>query len=178
MKKALSVLLTAVLLLGLAAPAAFAAPAYAGTDPQQTLKVGEEATLTPAHSCPGPVKDPRRDTFLMYWDVEDTLSAFYVNFRPETYVDTNLLKGIWQADSSTLGNGALTVEAVAAGEVTVYVECQDCGWAWAYPFVIEEAEKPIVDPEPNNLCKILRIWWTDLKWTWDYEIHPFFKFLF
>lgn len=183
MKKALSVCLIAALIVSVAAPLALAAKPDTGYNKgQETLPemtIGDEATLTPTHACTAKPKDPRRDEgeFLLFWDVEAEMSGFRVNFRPEKPVDDNLLKGIFDASSSSLGNDGMVIEAIYAGDVTIWWECQDCGDSYAYKLTIKVPEPEPID-DNDNFLGILRIWWTDLKSTWDYNIHPFLKYVY
>jgi len=182
MKKALSALLVAVVVLGLAAPLAFASPpataTYAGTldpasatlylapDPADPSQVSEIDVIIPggAHAC--------SSSCLVYWDIMDTLGNNLVNFRPEDYLIPTP-----RPDNTTVGDLFMTLIARAEGTVTVYAECTECDKYWTIEITVIPPEEEIID-DGNDLISILRSWWFDLKWTWDYQIHPFFKYIY
>jgi len=190
MKKALSVLLAAAVLFSFAAPAVFAAPNIVGTlEPK-------EATL---YLKPDPGADPPQAKYVnvllpadkhidcgaecrIYWDVTETLGGNYVTFRP---IESDYEPETPRDDNTTYGTelmelGAYAVNpALAPGvptKVTVYAQCQVCLQAWTIEITIFPPEEEV--PERDDLFYILRSWWYDLKWTWDYQIHPFFKYCY
>ena len=171
MKKALSFLLAAMLLLGVAAPMAFAADISITADKTE-LTVGNPfdaaaatATLSHTHAC---VAD-----CLIYWDVDG--NVFPVTFRPENYDDA-----LPRPDNTTKGDDTMAVEALAtlteSTTVKITMECQDCGDTGSIELTI--TVEPPEDIPDDDFLSILRIWWHDLKWTWNYEIHPFFKYVY
>ena len=174
MKKALSILLAAAVILGVAAPMAFAAQYSPGSvelwldnpDPAKP----DTAELIHTHNCTA-TEDPPKDA-LIYWDVTSFFSGFRVNFRPRPYNPT-----LPRPDNNTLGTGIMEIQAVASGTVTIVAECQECGdiiGRWD----ITINPPPTPDVPTDDVLYILRIWWHDLKWTWDYQIHPFFKYVY
>ncbi|MCL1951993.1 MAG: hypothetical protein FWF60_04115 [Oscillospiraceae bacterium] len=188
MKKALSVLLAAAAVLSLAAPMAFAVPAafagdlnpatatlYLEPDPADPSQKSEINVYLPAShtTC-----DPDA---LVYWDVMDITGNVLVGFRPQDYdVPTSRPDNTTWVKVGGVATGAdmyMTLFARAAGTVTVYAECQGrCHDAWQIAVTIippEEKEK-----KPDSLLDILKTWWFDLKWTWDFQIHPFFKYVY
>jgi hypothetical protein len=192
MKKALSALLAVAVVLSLAAPLVSAATVEGTVTaaPAVTeIKVGEEIKLTPADFTAN--QDTGTNPYgLLYWDVKGD-DNFCVVFRPETVVDESLLVGIFKPSNSTqvvTGNdGSMIIQGIAAGTVTIYVESVDGRdengvpreptWTATYTLTIKAEDDP--PPEPgNDLLDILRTWWFDLKWTWDYQIHPFFKYVY
>ena len=181
MKKALSALLVAAAIFGLAAPLAFAAPTtFAGTlvPATATIYMKPDPAAVPAQSSFVDVALPATHTgcaadCLLYWDVTDTLSKNLVTFRPARYLAT---PGTPIDINNTYGAETMQLGAYAPGTVTVYAECQECKKAWSCVItVVAEDEPPI--PE-DSLIYILKSWWFDLKWTWDYQIHPFFKYIY
>lgn len=188
MKKALSVLLAAVLLFVFAAPTVFASFAppddgLATTHAAQEVKIKEKITITPAHTCTATNDDgtfgtEKRDRNLLYWDTMEDTAVAVVGFKPNVKVDMNeyILWGIWDASNSTLGNDPMDIDGRAEGTVTVYWECVDCGHAEGYPVTV--LPEDIEDPSGGDDLCILRVWWNDLKYTWDYNIHPFFKYVY
>ena len=131
------------------------------------LKVGipfvaADATATfsvTTHACLG------ADLFLLFWDVTD--NVYPVVFRPGN--------NTWGA------TGKLTVEAKSALtadiSTTIYAECQDCG-ARSNQITLNIEVEENDEREEDSLLYILTKWWHDLKWTWDYQIHPFFKYIY
>jgi len=182
MKKALSALLVAVVVLGLAAPLAIAAPNIVGPlDPASaTIYLQPDPDAVPAQSSSIDVLLPASHTGCgaacrIYWDVVDTLGNNLVGFRPEDYI-TNNLQPTPRPDNTSIGDMFMTLFARAEGTVTVYAECQVCGDAWSIEVTVVAPE--IIEDPPFGLFEILRSWWYDLKWTWDYQIHPFFKYCY
>ena len=189
MKKALSVLLAAAVILGLAAPVAFAEPEVAAAAPATfagplvpaaaTIYLEPDPAAVPAQSSFVDVAIPASHTgcsaaCTIYWDVTVTLNKNLVTFRPQRYL---LTPGTPIDINNTFGNAeTMRLGARQEGTVRVYAECQECKQAWYIDITIV----PPADPEvpPDDLLYILKTWWYDLKWTWDYQIHPFFKYVY
>jgi len=130
------------------------------------VKADATAVFTPTHTC---VAD-----FLLFWDVVG--NVYPVTFRPANYVDSEP-----RPDNNTYGAEALIVEAksslTADTTVAIYAECQDCG-ALSNQVLLTITVEDNSDREEDSLLYILTKWWHDLKWTWDYQIHPFFKYIY
>jgi len=180
MKKVLSVLLAAMAIVGLAIPMASAlnivgtltpasATIYTDPDPADPTQSSYVDVILPAafHSgCSA--------TCLVYWDVTTTLGDNIVTFRPDRYL---LTPGTPIDINNTYGEEFMRLGAYAEGTVTVYAECQECGDAWTIEITVI-APDPEDPPKPQGLFAILSSWWFDLKWTWDFQIHPFFKYIY
>jgi len=101
----------------------------------------------------------------------DVIGNNIVTFRPEDYLDPTP-----RPDNTTVGNMFMTLGARAEGTVVVYAECQGCNKHWTIVVTIIAPEEE--EEQPMGLFEILKSWWFDLKWTWDYQIHPFFKYIY
>jgi len=181
MKKALSALLVVAVVLGFAAPFAFAAPPATATlggtlvpasatlylepDPADASQASSIDVYLPA-SHTGCAAD-----CLVYWDIMDVMGNNIVGYRPEGYLDPTPREDNW-----TFGDEFMTLFAREAGTVTVYAECTECDTYWTIEITIIPPEEVVV--RPDGLLDILKSWWFDLKWTWDYQIHPFFKYIY
>ena len=168
MKRALSFLLAAALILSVAAPMAFATLAIDGTgsttiylDPQPATGQMKYVDLKPPCTCGGKI----------YWDVEIG-NAFCVTFRP---VDSTTGPSP-HFESNSIANQSMRVGAYAAGTVTVYAECLVCKARDTVSITVVAPPKPAVPAD--DVFFILKSWWFDLKWSWDYQIHPFFKYIY
>ena len=203
MKKALSVLLVAAVILGLAAPLAFAnepanivgtlnpaaATVYVEPDPDDASQKNYVDVELPAHTCrpesPATCSNPCR----FYWDTVETFGMSPLTFRPERYLlapalplDNNLTYGTEKMRLETFVDSRIEfpVDPVTGEKkalvVEYYAECQCCKQSWTITVTIEPPAEIVV--HPMGLFEILASWWFDLKWTWDYQIHPFFKYIY
>jgi len=199
MKKALSALLVAAVILGFAAPLAFAdAPTgtlagslvadrttiYVEPDPDDASQKNFATVNAPDHTCaPAHTGD-----CLFYWDTVETFGMSPLTFRPErcwldssTPADNNNTTGNEKMRLETYVGSRIAFPENAAGDklplvVEYYAECQCCGNYWTIEITIIPPEKE--EPRVFGIFEILASWWFDLKWTWDYQIHPFFKYIY
>ena len=137
------------------------------------------------HVCP-PNTCPKNAT--IYWDTVDTFGMSPLTFRPErtwldssTPDDNNNTYGAERMRLETYVGSRIEFPENAAGDklplvVEYYAECQDCNKYWTIEITIIPPEKE--EERSFGLFEILKSWWFDLKWTWDYQIHPFFKHIY
>jgi len=191
MKKALSALLVAALVLVLAVPAAFAVP-ETDSDPggalapaTATLYQKPAAGAVPAQSNFVDVENVLHtgctsDDGRLYWDTVEVSGTSYLSFLPQRFWVTPPT-GLDQINFTyydELMRLVVYPDAPLEEEitVTVYSECLTCKMYWTIDVTIVP-EVP-EDEKEMGLFEILASWWFDLKWTWDYQIHPFFKYIY
>ena len=199
MKKLLSVLLAMVLLLGLAAPAAFAMKATDDTGKTELsmrpikMKVDDKVVLM--------LKSPDADPDTTYaWYLKDP--AYIVSFRVVEWKD-----GVPDSEfvivredrpddlHRTVGDQMVMIVGHEAGTNTVVVKevefvmaVDDAGDEYvekveyhdfdSIDIIVNKKDTDRPPFDQNWLWTILKIWWHDLQWTWLFEIHPALKFAY
>ncbi|MCL2301159.1 MAG: hypothetical protein FWC27_13540 [Firmicutes bacterium] len=198
MKKALSALLVAAVVLGLAAPLAFAIPNTGSVEEGQLTPASYTLYMEPANTtqkseinvnlpaAPTPRHTGCAADCLIYWDIVAALGDNIVGYRPEDYdPDLGALRPggtVFDIETlqtqTTLGSAmSMTLFAREEGTETIYAECQECNTYWTIVVTVVPPEEE-EEGGGEGLLEILKSWWFDLKWTWDYQIKPFFKYIY
>ncbi|MDR2753451.1 MAG: hypothetical protein LBB50_03995 [Oscillospiraceae bacterium] len=134
-----------------------------------------ELTLDP------PYKGTDEDHWV-YWAIEGT-GTYIVAFRPGRSIDGAEEDLNPSDDHFTYNNESMFIYGSATGIVTINAYERDLTTTPptdtpidSVTLKIKYAEDPSRgEPTENELRTILKIWWNDLKWTWNYEIHPWLK---
>jgi len=120
------------------------------------------------------------------WKLTTGISGYRLSMvRGELYEEANWIEypnGSFGPDASldervTIGEEAMYIVGRAVGKVTVEVY-DGATLVDSWVVYVQAPPRPDEDRDPLGFFEILRVFWNDLMWTWLYEIHPMFKFLY